>query len=195
MEDEIRLPKPNLTSRKSLEETISQRRSVRNYQSKPLTIEEISQILWAAQGITKRNSGFRAAPSAGALYPIEIYLLNKEGLFNYLVEEHSLKRVASYDLRKELTRACLVQNFIAQAPISIVICALFERITPRYGQRGVRYTYVETGHIAQNIHLQAVSLGLSSVPVGAFDDEAVKNALRLPENQQVLYIIPLGYAK
>lgn len=195
MEKEISLPAPRLKGKISLEEAISQRRSKRRYSQQSLSLEQISQLLWSAQGITDKRGRFRAAPSAGALYPMETYLLNKDGLFHYLPERHKLEQISLKDLRTELARAALGQSFVAQAPVSIVIAAGYEKISSRYGQRGKRYTDIEVGHIAQNIHLQAVALGLGSVPVGAFDDQKVKELLQLPDAEQPLYIIPVGYVK
>lgn len=195
MENEILLPRPQLKGKMSVEQAIEERRSKRRYHPQELTLAQISQLLWSAQGITDRQRGFRAAPSAGALYPMEIYLLNKDGLFHYLPEEHKLEQVLQEDLRRGLAGACFGQSFIAQAPVDIVIAAVYERITAHYGLRDSRYTHIEVGHIAQNIHLQAVALGLGSVPVGAFDQGAVKELLKLPNEEQPLYIIPVGYPK
>jgi SagB-type dehydrogenase family enzyme len=191
--DLIILPEPKKQGGISVEECIARRRSIRNFRKEDLSIEQISQILWSAQGITDQKMKFRAAPSAGALYPMELYLLCSSGVFHYLPESHKLERISNNDLRQELSDACWGQNFIADAGISIVICAVYGRTTWRYGQRGIRYVDMEAGHIAQNIHLQAVSLGLGSVPVGAFSDEKVKNLLNLPRDHQPIYIIPVGY--
>ena len=190
----IKLPKPKLKSDVSLEELIEKRRSVRSFSSKELTIEQISQLLWAAQGITDRR-GFRAAPSAGALYPLEIYIVNRNGLYHYLPEGHILERKSDKDLRSDLARAALGQHFVEAAPFDMIICTVYERVTLRYGQRGIRYTDIEVGHAAQNVHLQAVRLGLDSVPVGAFRDDAVSKVLSLPRNEKPIYIIPIGYKK
>lgn len=195
MEREISLPAPRLKGEISVEQAISERRSKRKFTPRKLSPAQISQLLWSAQGITEKQRGFRAAPSAGALYPMEIYLLNRDGLFHYLPREHKLEQLLQKDLRRDLAAASLGQGFIAQAPVSIVIAAVYERITSRYGSRGERYTDIEIGHIAQNVHLQAVVLGLGSVPVGAFNDRAVKGLLQLPEEEQPLYIIPVGYAR
>ena len=195
MEKEIVLPAPKLQGEMSVERAINERRSKRRFSSDELTIEQISQLLWSAQGITQRHTGFRAAPSAGALYPMEIYLLNKDGVFRYLPKAHKLEQIMEEDLRRELAVAALGQDFIVQAPANIVVAAVYERITSRYGSRGRRYTDIEVGHIAQNVHLQAVALGLGSVPVGAFDDQMVKKLLKLSANEQPLYIIPVGYAR
>lgn len=191
----ITLPKPVSSGKISLEEAIQKRRSERSFDSRQLTLEQISQILWAGCGLTDERSHLRAAPSAGALYPIELYLLKKEGLFHYLSESHTLERVSDQDLMFSLASAAFSQGCIHQAPVDIVIAAVYRRITSRYGQKGILYTHIEAGHIAQNIHLQAVALGLDSVPIGAFDDEEVKRTLALPKDHEPLYIIPVGYAK
>ncbi len=156
MDKEIVLPAPRLKSEVSLEEAISQRRSIRRYRPEELTIGQISQLLWSAQGITEGGMGFRAAPSAGALYPAEIYLVKKDGVFHYKPGKHRLKQVLEGDVRDQLAEASWGQKFIAQAPVDIVITMVYERVTSRYGPRGRRYTDIEVGHIAQNIHLQAV---------------------------------------
>lgn len=195
--EQIQLPRPALKGEVSLEEAILKRRSQREFSKKDLSLEQISQLLWAAQGITAKKGGFafRNAPSAGALYPMEIYLVSKDGLFHYLPEGHKLDILGKKDLRKDLAGAALGQEAIAQAPLDIVICAVYPRITAKYGQRGIRYAQIEVGHIAQNIHLEAVALGLGSVPIGAFSDKEVKGILSLPEDNEPLYIIPVGYAE
>lgn len=190
----IELPDPVLKGDMSVEETIKKRRSIRSFSSKPLTTEQISQLLWATQGITNRR-GFRAAPSAGALYPLEIYMASRNGFFHYIPEGHKLEMRTNADLRLKLAQASWNQSFIAQAPIDIVICAVYERITSRYGERGRRYVDIEVGHAAENLHLQAVALGLGSVPIGAFNDEAVSRILNLPDRERPIYIIPIGYAR
>lgn len=191
----ISLPEPKLKGAVSLEEAIQKRRSKRGYSSKELGLQEISQLLWSVQGITEPRMGFRAAPSAGALYPLEVYLLKSDGLYRYLPDGHRLERLSGEDLRKPLARAALGQGFVAQAPIDIVICAVYERVCSKYGERGVRYTHIEVGHAAQNVHLQAVALGLGSVPIGAFSDNGVRKVLSLPKDHEPIYIIPVGYAK
>lgn len=192
----IQLPKPLIKNNISLEEVIFSRRSERNFKQKDLTLPQISQLLWAAQGITlkKGSYNFRTAPSAGALYPIEIYLLSKNGLFAYLPNGHKLDALSEQDLRKKLAVSALGQTAISEAPVNIVVCAVYSRLTAKYGQRGIRYAQIEVGHIAQNIHLQAAALGLSSVPIGAFNDEGVKKILSLPADHEPLYIIPVGYS-
>lgn len=194
---EIQLPQPITQGKLSLEEAITKRRSQRSFSRKELTLQEISQLLWAAQGVTGRRGGysFRSAPSAGALYPMEIYALTKGGLYHYNPERHALEVLNERDLRSDLSSASLGQSSVSEAVLDIVICAIYERVTSKYGERGKRYVDIEAGHIAQNIHLQAVALGLGSVPIGAFNDDQVKSALNLPEDQVPLYIIPVGYAK
>jgi len=192
--DKVKLPKPNLKGNVSLEEAIQKRRSVRSYSSKDLTLDEIGQLCWAAQGITDKR-GLRAAPSAGALYPLEIYIVKKDGLYHYIPDGHLLEKKIAGDLRDSLCKACFGQNFIREAPIDFVICAVYQRVASRYRERGVRYTDIEVGHAAQNVHLEAVALGLDSVPVGAFIDEEVSKALSLPKEEKPIYVIPIGYKK
>ncbi len=192
----IELPKPNVLGKMSLEESILKRRSERNFEKdKELTLEQLSQILWAAQGITDQSYGFRAAPSAGALYPLHFYVVKKDGVFRYLPDGHKLVQLAEDDRRPSLVRASLGQSFISDAPVDIVISGNFAITQAKYGARAFRYVCMEIGHAAENIHLQAVTLGLASVPIGAFWDDVVKKTLDLPDNQDPLYIIPIGYAE
>lgn len=189
----IDLPEPSLKGEVSVEETIEGRRSVRSFSPGALTLEEISQLLWAAQGVTEERRGFRAAPSAGATYPLELYLVTEDGIHSYAPDGHILEPVKSGDMRSSLAGAALGQRFVAEAQASIVITAVYARTAGRYGaERGRRYVHIEAGHAAQNIHLQAVALGLGSVPVGAFRDAEVSGALSLPEGHEPLYIIPVG---
>lgn len=188
------LPKPALTGMVSVEEAIAKRRSVRGYSSEKIAAKQLSQLLWAAQGITS-TAGFRTAPSSGALYPLEIYVANEDGLFKYRPQGHRLSLVTQEDVRKSLADAAWGQSFIAEAPVDIIICAVYEKVTSKYGSKGVRYTEIEVGHAAQNIHLQAVALGLVSAPVGAFTDEEVSRVLNLPVKEVPIYIIPVGYKK
>lgn len=179
----------------SVEDAIARRRSVRRFRDKALTRQQISQLLWAAQGITDRGRGYRAAPSAGATYPLTVYAVTAEGIYRYLPAAHELQLVRKGDFRAPLARAALAQPWVATAPLDIVITAEPRRTTGRYGRRGMNYIYMEAGHAAQNIHLQAVSLGLGSVPVGAFDDDRVADILQLPEDHVPLYIIPTGHPR
>lgn len=194
---DISLPTPKTQGDVSLEETILKRRSVRSFSKQEISMQAISQLLWSAQGITERrgNLHLRSAPSAGALYPVETYLLTKDGFFHYHPLTHQLTTLSTEDLRKSLAGACLGQAWLSDAAAVIVLCGVPERIMVRYGHRGIRYLHMEIGHIAQNVHLQAVALGMDSVPIGAFDDDQVKSLLNLPENQTPLYVIPVGYAR
>ena len=191
MKTKIKLPKPRYESDTSIEEALSKRKSTRNYKGN-LTMKEISQLLWAAQGITST----RTAPSAGATYPLEIYLVVGDvddlgkGVYTYLPQEHSLMKILDGDIRKELADACLGQVFIEEAAVDIVFTAVYERTTRRYGERGIRYVHMEVGHAAQNVYLQAVSLKLGTVVVGAFYDERVKEIMEI--EKEPLYIMPVG---
>ena len=187
----IKLPKPLLEGKKSLEQCIYERESVRNYKESKIEIEKISQLLWSAQG----KKGYkRTIPSAGAIYPLEIYaILKDKGFFHYNFEKHILELLKEEDLSQKLAKASGDQQFITRSYLNIIICANFSRTTQRYGDRGLRYVFIEVGHSAQQIHLQAVALGLVSVPVGAFQDEEVKRVLELPKKIEPLYIIPIGY--
>ena len=191
----MRLPKPKSSGRTSLEEALSKRRSVRDYGKNSLTVEEIGRLLWAAQGVTEKWGG-RTAPSAGALYPLEIYLLAGEvkgletGLYHYRPTDHSLSRKKAGDLRGDVMEASLHQEQILKAPATLIITAVYQRTTQKYGERGVRYVHQETGSVCQNIHLQAESLNLGTVWIGAFDDQKVKQALGIAE--EPLAIMPGG---
>ncbi len=196
----IILPEPRFESQVSLEETLLGRRSVREYADLPLSLEEVSQLLWAAQGITS-DWGGRTAPSAGALYPLEVYLVvgdveNMEvGVYKYQPQEHALVRVGEGDVRTELASAAIGQSFVAEGAIDIVISAVYERTTRKYGDRGVRYVHMEAGHAAQNICLESVALDLGTVTIGAFSDERVMDILGMPESEIPLYIMPVGRKK
>ena len=193
----LRLPEPRLQSDVSIEEALLNRRSVREYVNVPLTLEEVSQLLWAAQGITSEWGG-RSAPSAGALYPLEVYVAvgNVEnlapGVYKYKPEGHELIKVRDGDVRGELAMAALGQIWVKEGAIDIIIAAVYERTTKKYGDRGVRYVHMEAGHAAQNIYLQAVALDLGMVTVGAFHDDLVKHIMGMSEDEVPLYVIPVG---
>ena len=193
----ITLPEPRYDSDVSVEEALLKRRSIRNYTDEALTLQEVSQLLWAAQGITD-PSGKRTAPSAGALYPLEVYVVVgsvedvARGVYKYEPQQHELVKVLDGDQRKALTAAALNQTWIEQGAIDIVITAIYERTTEKYRDRGIRYVHLEAGHAAQNVYLQAVAMNLGMVVVGAFYDDQVKEVLNLPENEEPLYIVPVG---
>lgn len=190
---EIKLPEPKLKGIKSLDECIFERQSVRSFKDKDIEIEKVSQILWAGQG---KKGNRKTVPSAGATYPLELYvLIKRKGVFHYNPEKNLLKCVREGDFGKDLAKASLHQMFIHEAPLNVIICADFDRTCLHYGKRGERYVYIEIGHCAQNMELEAVALGLASVPVGAFYDDEVKRILDLPKNMDPIYIIPIGYPK
>jgi len=192
-----RLPEPRYDSDISLEESLLKRRSVRDYSGEPLSLGEVSQLLWAAQGITAQWGG-RTAPSAGALYPLEVYVIVGDvqelgaGVYRYEPEGHELVIVADGDMRRDLANSALGQSFVEQGAIDIVLAAVYERTTRKYGDRGIRYVHMEAGHAAQNVCLQAAAMNLGAVTIGAFHDEQVKELLNLPGEEQPLYIIPIG---
>jgi SagB-type dehydrogenase family enzyme len=179
----------------SLEEAVNSRRSVREFATRPLTAEQLSQLCWAGQGITEPRTGLRAAPSAGALYPIELYLVTAEGVDQYVPHRHALTRHKEGDVRSSLQAACLDQECVGQASLAVVIAAVESRTARKYGQRAERYCLIEAGHVAQNILLQAVALGLGGVPVGACDDAKVARVLDLPKDHAVLYVLAVGQPK
>lgn len=191
------LPAPKITGTVSVEEAVVSRRSVREYATSPLEISEISQLLWAAQGQTD-PSGLRAAPSAGALYPLEVYVAcgNVTGLsggvYHYLPESHALDRVIGRDVREDLYQSALRQPSVRDAAAVIIIAADYNRTTRKYGERGIRYVHMEAGHASENIYLQAYALGIGTVAIGAFDDSGITSVLGLPHNQTPLYLMPIG---
>lgn len=189
------LPAPRTEGTISVEEAIAKRRSVRSFLDKALSDAELSQILWAAQGITDRRRGLRAAPSAGATYPLETYVVTGEGVFHYLPEKHALEELRRGDFRKDLAQAALGQGFVREAPAVIVFTTVQERTTRRYGNRGNMYIHMEAGHAAENVHLQAIALGLASVPVGAFVDREVEAVIGSPKGERAIYLIPVGREK
>ncbi|HQJ07543.1 MAG TPA: SagB/ThcOx family dehydrogenase [Deltaproteobacteria bacterium] len=199
-EGEMKLPKADRVGRVSVEEALTERRTVRSFSSKLLDVRQLSQVLWAGQGITGAW-GKRTAPSAGALYPSFLYAATgrataagiEPGLYRYVPEDHSLSIVSQRDIRGELARSCLSQTWMARAPVSLVICSDYGRITGKYGERGIRYAMIEAGHIAQNIFIEAAAIGLSAGIVGAFiDGEAIK-AMGIPQSHTPLLIMPVGY--
>jgi SagB-type dehydrogenase family enzyme len=194
---ELALPPPRYDSGTSVEQALLTRRSVRTYSDEPLTIAELSQLLWAAQGITNPD-GFRTAPSAGALYPLEIYVVAGRirnlapGIYHYQPRNHTLLLITSGDKRDALYAAAVHQLPVREAAADIVITAVPERTSRKYGERGIRYVYLEAGHASENICLQSVSLTLGTVVIGAFEDIEVKKLLGLDDSCLIVYIIPVG---
>lgn len=197
----IPLPAPLLKGEVSLEEAVSRRRSRRGFKATPLTLQQVAQVVWAAQGITSPE-GLRAAPSAGALYALDLYVAvgGREagglaaGVYHYEPQRHALEPTLKGDVRPTLARLAVGQTFLAEAPLALVITAEYERISQRYGDRAARYVHMEVGHAAQNVYLQAEALGLGTVVVGSFQDEAVSQALSLPAQHRPLYIMPVGHS-
>ncbi len=209
----IKLPEPATDGGMPLGQTLSARRSVRAYDGKAIPLANVSQLLWAAQGVTEPmpnppatwnpkwgqwRGGRRTAPSAGALYPLEVYVLAtavdglERGLYRYIPGEHALVRTGAVE-PKDLAKAALGQDDIAQASLVVIIAGVYERTAAKYGERAPRYVHIEVGAAAENLMLQASGLGLSTVIIGAFVDEAVQKTLALPADQAPLAIIPVGH--
>lgn len=193
----IPLPRPVGSEANPVEEAIRRRRSVREYRDGTVKLDHVARLLWAGQGITEEG-GVRAAPSAGGTYPLVLYLIagDVEGLapgtYRYDPRSHGLTMFVEGDKRVEVATAALSQEWIAAAPFTIMIAADYDRTTNHYGERGVRYVRMESGHVAQNVHLAAVALGLGSTAVAAFEDRELQELLDLPENEEPLYLIPVG---
>lgn len=197
-EDEVPLPEPCLRGPLSVEEALARRRSVREYAEAPLTIDQLSQLLWAAQGTTERMHGLRTAPSAGALYPLEVYVAAeridglRSGVYRYVPERHSLALVLEGSVCAQLCHHALSQSALRDATAALALAAVFARTTTKYGQRGRRYVYMEVAHAAENISLQATALGLGTVVIGAFDDSSVKSTLGMRADEEPLCLVPVG---
>lgn len=195
--DKVVLPDPSRTGKHSLEQLLSQRRSIREYPEKALTIAELGQLLWSAQGITHQR-GFRTAPSAGALYPLELYVAAglvdglPAGVYHYQPQQHQLEKISDADVRKKLSKAALSQPWVKDAAVVVVFTADYDRTTVKYGKRGLRYVHIEVGHAAQNLFLQSESLGLATVVVGAFNDRDVSKVLGMPDDLDALLMMPVG---
>ena len=192
-ESYIELPAPDTTGTVPLEKTIAQRRSVRSFTDEALTEEEIGQLLWAAQGITAPRQGLRAAPSAGALYPLEVYVVASQGVYHYEPQGHRLRLHRKGDQTAALAEACLGQGCVRQAGANFVITAVYGRTAAKYGDRARRYVAIEVGAAGENLLLQAVALDLGAVMVGAFEDDAVAQALSLPAEHSPVLVIPVGH--
>ncbi|MEW6716472.1 MAG: SagB/ThcOx family dehydrogenase [Chloroflexota bacterium] len=196
-EKAIKLTKPIIKSDFSVEEALQKRKSLRSFPDQPITMIEVSQLLWAAQGITHSGT-YRTAPSAGALFPLEVFILTGKvsdlpsGVYEYLPHDHSLIKQLEGDRRKDLWSAALRQDSVLEAAATMVITAIYERTTVKYGNRGRQYVHMEAGCVAQNVHLQAEALGLGTVYIGAFYDQEVKRVLNLEKEQEPLCLLPIG---
>jgi SagB-type dehydrogenase family enzyme len=198
----MKLRPPKTDGTVSVERAIKQRRTIRSFSPETLNLNQFSQLLWSAQGITE-NSGFkRAAPSAGALYPMDVYAVVgrssveqiEAGVYRYEPNGHKLSLVKEKDVRESVAKASLSQMWMAPAPLNIVITAEYSRITAKYKERGIRYAMIEAGHIAQNLFLQAEALGLKAAIVGAYHDNELIEILKIPRTHEPLLIMPIGYA-
>lgn len=193
----IPLPPPRLVGHVPLEQALQQRRTVREFSGAPLALADLGQLLWAAQGVTGADD-HRTAPSAGALYPLELVVVagNVAGLapgtYAYVPARHALTMLAAGDRRAAVAAAALDQRWLEAAPAVVVFCAVPARTTRKYGSRGIQYIYIETGHAAQNLLLQAQALGLGAAPVGAFDEARLARALPLAAGWAPLYVMPVG---
>jgi SagB-type dehydrogenase family enzyme len=193
------LPEPRHDGGVSLVAALRQRCSIREFGDAALTLGELSQLLWAAQGIT-HGDGFKTAPSAGALYPLELYVAAgrvqdfENGVYKYRSREHRLIRIVQEDIRQALAAAALEQSCVSEGAAVLAFSAVVERTTRRYGQRGIRYVHMEAGHAAQNVLLQATALGLGAVVMGAFDDARVQQVMAMAEGEYALYLMPVGRA-
>lgn len=193
----ITLPAPAVMGKQSLEALLAQRRSVREYPDAALSLAQIGQLLWAAQGIT-HVGGYRTAPSAGALYPLELYVVASRvdglanGIYHYQPKDHALVKTTDADVREALAEAALSQSSVEQAAAVIVFTAVYARTAKKYGKRAARYVHIEVGHAAENLFLQVESLGLATVVVGAFHDTEVSKVLHLPKVQEPLLLMPIG---
>lgn len=194
----IKLPKPRKIGQSSLEELLLKRRSRRRYRNTTMGFDQLSQLLWAGQGINNSREGLRTAPSAGALYPLELYCITggidklDAGIYKHQVKGHGLKTVASGDFRKQLADIALEQEWLQQANVIIIFSAVKWRTQRKYGRDSQRYILIEVGHIAQNILLQAESLGLSAAVIGAFYPAQIRRLLKLPKSETPLYILSVG---
>jgi len=184
-------PRPN--AHDALIDAVERRRSVRAFTGEPVRDEDVALMLWAAQGVTDARRGLRAAPSAGALYPLEVYVASAEGLSRYIPGRDEMRRTSGDDVRQALALAALGQSFIAQAPVVFVITGVYSRTAGKYGTRAERYVHLEAGHAAQNILLVATRLGLGGTPVGAFSDDAVRGVLGADDGETPLYVMPVGH--
>ncbi len=199
--ESFRLPPPALSGTMSVPEALQRRRTVRHFASRPLTLAQLSQLAWAADGLTDTRRGLRSAPSAGALYPLDIYLVVGQrqvadlpaAVYHYQPASHALETVQTGDCRAAVARASLHQAWMAEAPVMFVITGEYQRCTRKYGERGIIYTHMESGHVAQNLFLQAEALELGAGIVGAFDNQAVTRTLGIPPAHEPLLIFPVGY--
>lgn len=200
----IHLPKPQTDSSKTLDEVLSKRKSIRSFQQKPLSTSHLSYLLWASTGVQRKEHGyeFRTAPSAGALYPIETYLVInnvesiKQGVYHYNIKHHYLEELRTGDFRSEITTAALNQHMCSTASVVFIWTALFNRSKCKYGQRSYRYIYLDAGHIAENLALAATNLNLGSCHIAALFDEDINNIIEVDGTKEsTIYLTVVGHPK
>lgn len=189
----IKLPSPDTNGKITLAQAINHRRNIRDFTDEPLRLEQIAQLAWAGQGITDKEKGLRAAPSAGAIYPMQLHIVLPDGLYRYNPESHSITKTIDKDIRRNLYSATFAQPVVAKALCSFVISGSARKIEEKYRNKGERFICLEAGHIAQNLQLQAVALGLGSATIGGLDPKNVAKACNLDPLQEPLYIICVGY--
>ncbi len=197
--DSVKLPEPSLKGAMSVENALASRRSVRSFTGGPLALNELSQLFWSAQGKTASWGG-RTAPSAGATYPLEVYAVVGDvegimpGVYRYMPDGHEMVVVFEGDSREGLAAEALGQEAVKNAPATIVIAAVYDRTRKKYGERGDMYVHMEAGHAGQNIYLQATALGLGTVSVGAFDPDGVRRVIGAGQEEEPIYLFPVGKA-
>ncbi len=204
----IKLPEPRFDGRVSVEKALKERRSVRKFADKPITLADVSQLLWAAYGVTMSKpgmpdflrGGLKTAPSAGARYPLELYLVAcnvtglPAGIYRYDPANHNLVKLAAGDFRDSLAEACLDQNWLKRAAVSIVYSAVYSRTTGKYGDRGrERYVCMDLGHSGENVYLQSVAIDMGTCAIGAFTDSMLKKLIMMTAEEEPLYVMPVGY--
>jgi SagB-type dehydrogenase family enzyme len=194
MTERIELPPPDEVGGMPLALALGRRRSRREFADRGLDWKQIGQLLWAAQGMSDRVEGLRTAPSAGALYPLELDVALASGLYRYQPARHTLTLRDANDVRLPLARAAAGQSWLARASCVFCMSAVPSRTAGKYGARAARYVQLEAGHAAQNLLLAACALGLDGVPVGAFSDEDVGSALQLSPGTLPVYLIPVGWS-
>lgn len=191
--EKISLPKPEDQGGMSLHEALAHRRSKRDFIDRTLTREQISQLCWAGQGITSEE-GHRTAPSAGAIYGITLYLVDRNGAYRYQPNSHSLIPEVEGQFLPKLQTAALNQDCVGSASICFVIAINVGRMASKYGSGAERYCLLEAGHVAQNILLEATALHLGAVPVGAINEQQVVTLLNLPKHLKPVYVLPVGHS-
>ncbi len=200
----VKLPEPKITGTMSVEQAINDRRSVRRYTNESLTLQDVSQLMWAAQGITDNKTKFRTVPSGGHTFPLEVYILVgknsvkglNEGVYHYNPFNNTLEQILGNDVRPELSQAANGQPWVKEAPVDIIITGNYQKMIDKYKDEklSTRFVDMEAGHAGQNIYLESESLNLATVALGSFKDDQVHQILNIPSNENTLYIYPVGHS-